>query len=349
MKPEDALINTLQRQFILKIDDAYGSVGVDDFKRCLSRLRSLYQNVTLSSYATITAFVGSHLLLKDKGIEMRTENIHSFVTLNLVLNLVDDDNVILYQIEDIDIASLSTRTFVYHWSAEEEHQDQFYIKGELHSFSEDVTPAEGSFFAVRTYSDLDEALKNYRDNFAPMCKGRALCESMTHTRLFFNPAPEELLQETLNDYLDSRLRNCDVKREHNVDDSHPVDIICRWRGTNHIALIEIKWIGKSLNENGEIGTSYSDARANKGASQLIGYIDANTDSFPRDVTIGYLVVYDLRRRNNNDISRIKMSRSDANFYKDIEINFNPQFELTRTNFKKPYRFFVKVSNDVYED
>ena len=349
MKTEEALIQMLQKQFILRIDDAYGSDGVDDFKRCLRRIRLLYQKITPSSYTTITAFVGNYPCLNGKGTEKRMDNVHSVSTLNLIVNLIDDEKVMLYQANDIDIIKMSSSTFIYHWIATEAHPDQFYIKGELQPFSGDVTPAEGSFFAVRTYSDLDEALVNYRDNVALMCRGRALAESMTHSRFFFYPAPEDLLQEALNDYLDNRLRNCDVNREHIVDASHPVDIIVRWRDTNHIALIEIKWVGKSLNKKDKIGVEYYDARANEGASQLVGYIDNNSDSFPRDITVGYLVVYDLRRHNNNDVNKTMMPRADANYYKDREIDYDPQYEVTRNDFKKPYRFFIKVSNDAYEE
>ena len=190
----------------------------------------------------------------------------------------------------------------------------------MYAFSNEETPSEGSFFAVRTYNDLDEALINYRDNVAISCKGKSLSESMTPTRLFFNPSPENKLQEALEEYLVYRLRNCTVKREHNVDDSHPVDIIVTWQGTNHIALIEIKWIGKSLNERGEMGVTYNEARANKGAAQLVGYIDNNKDSFPHHVTVGYLAVFDLRRKENNDPNALKISRVNADYFKEREIN-----------------------------
>ena len=349
MKADVALSQVLQRQFILKVDDAYGDKGVEDFKCCLSRIRSLYQRITLPRYATITAFVGNHSFLNGKGKEMRMDNVHSVEVINLTVRLVDDDSVIIYRDDEIEMGTLLERTFVYFWERGNENPDHFFINGTLEPFSDGVTPDEGSFFAVRTYGDLDEALINYRDNIAPMCVGRALIESMIPTRLFFYPGPEDLLQEALYEYLESRLRNCDVNREHNVDNSHPVDIIVRWRGTNHLALIEIKWIGKALNKEGAIGTTYSDARANEGAAQLIGYIDNNADSFPRDVSEGYLVVYDLRRKNNLDVSRTKMKRTDANHFEHIEINFNPQYDMTRMDFNKPYRFFVKVSNDVYED
>ena len=348
MSTEDNLITVLQNQFIVRIDDAYTDGVVDDFKMLIRQLRKLFRHINLWEYQTVTAFVGNIPAVRGTGKMMSIENIHAVDTTNLVVNFVTEDVTEVVNDNNIDIVTISADTFVYQWSATEANADQFFVKGERIPFSREVTPDEGSFFCKKTYNDLDEALVDYRDNFAVMCRGKALMDSMTPERLFFRPAPEKLLQEALYDYLYSRLRQCDVNREHNVDVSHPVDLIIRWRGTNHIALVEIKWVGTSL-KDGRISTTYADARANDGAHQLVGYIDNNQDSFPRDITMGYLAVYDLRRRNNNDPARTKISRLDANYYKGIEISYDPNYELTRKDFKKPYRFFIKVNNDAYQD
>ena len=348
MNAEDKLIILLQRQFLVRIDDAYTEGVVDDFKVFVRQVRKLFQNINLWQYQTVTAFVGNIPALTGKGRVMSIENIHAEDTKNLVVNFVKGDVTAVINDNNIDMDAISADTFVYRWSATDANADQFIVKGEKIPFSSEVTPDEGSFFCKKTYNDLDEAFIDYRDNFALMCRGRVLGESMTTERLFFKSAPEDSLQEALYEYLGSRLRQCDVKREHNVDTSHPVDIIIRWRGTNHMALVEVKWLGSSL-KDGEISTTYTDARARDGASQLVGYIDNNQDSYPKDVTVGYLVVYDLRRRNNNDATRTKIPRADANHYKDKEISYAPQYWLDRKDFKKPYRFFIKVSNDAYQD
>lgn len=351
MASEDIIIKLLQKQFVIKLDDAYCGDVVKDFKMCISQLRELYKNIDITQYATITAFVGKRDGLDGKGRVMQLQNIHSLDRDNLVVNFITEEKTLVFPIEELDVNSLSYDTFVYCWKREEVKADQFMIKGELVPFSEEDTPVEGSFFAVKTYNDLEEALINYRDNVAPMCRGKALEESMTSSRLFFYAAPEDLLQQALFEYLDSRLRQCDVKREHNVDESKPVDIMVKWRGTSHMALIEIKWVGKSLKKDDltKCSVCYTDARANKGAAQLVEYIDKNLDSFSRDVTVGYLVVYDLRRENNTDPTKTTILRSDANHYKDKEIVFNPQYHLVRKDFRQPYRFFIKVNNDAYQD
>lgn len=349
MKTEETLIRVLQKQFILKIDDTYGSDAVDDFKHCVSQLKKLYKVIDISQYDSVMAFVGNYPEYQTPCKTIAMDNIHSVSTKRLVVEFVDEDTLNVVQNDHFDAVVLSEKTFVYRWSANEKQADQFYIKGVLHAFSDEETPSEGSFFAVRTYNDLDEALINYRDNVALSCKGKYLSESMNEARLFFHPAPEENLQKALEEYLSIRLRHCTVKREHIVDDSHPVDIIVTWQGTNHIALIEIKWIGKSLNEDGAIGVTYTDSRANSGAAQLVHYIDNNSDSYPHHVTVGYLAVFDLRRKENNDPYAEKLIRSNADYYKEREINYSTQYETLRTDFKKPYRFFIKVSNNVYQD
>ena len=349
MKAEEALVRILQRQFILKIDDSYGDKAIDDFKLCVSKMKMLFKAIDISQYEAIQAVVGGHPELHAISKTMSMDNIHSVATKRLVINFVDEDTLNVLQDEQFDAEVLSEKTFVYRWVSGEVNADQFCIKGEWYAFSEEETPSEGSFFAVRTYNDLDEALINYRDTIAISCKQKTLSESMTPSRLFFYPSPEDKLQGALEEYLRLRLRNCTVKREHIVDDSHPVDIIVAWQGTNHIALIEIKWIGKSLNDKGEIGVPYSDARANSGAAQLVNYIDNNGDTFPHHVTIGYLAVFDLRRKENNDPKAIKLLRTNADYYREREIDYNPQYETIRTDFKKPDRFFIKVSNNAYQD
>lgn len=349
MKNEETLIRVLQKQFILKIDDTYGSKAIDEFKFCVSQLKKLYKAIDISQYESIIAFVGNYAEYQTSSKTMAMDNIHSVLTKRLIVEFVDEDTLNVVQDDHFDATVLSVKTFVYRWTANEKQADQFYIKGVLQAFSDEETPSEGSFFAVRTYNDLDEALINYRDNVALPCKSKYLSESMNETRLFFYPAPEENLQKALEEYLSYRLRHCTVKREHNVDESHPVDIIVTWQGTSHIALIEIKWVGKSLNNKGEISVEHSDGRANKGAAQLVNYIDNNGDSYPHHVTVGYLAVFDLRRKENNDPCAEKISRANANYYKEREISYNPRYETLRTDFKKPYRFFIKVSNNAYQD
>ena len=65
MKTEETLIRVLQKQFILKIDDTYGSEAIDDFKFCVSQLKKLYKAIDISQYESIMAYVGNYAEYQD--------------------------------------------------------------------------------------------------------------------------------------------------------------------------------------------------------------------------------------------------------------------------------------------
>ena len=110
--------------------------------------------------------------------------------------------------------------------------------------------------------------------------------------------------------------------------------------TYHIALIEIKWLGKSLDENGKITTNYSAWRAKQGAKQLADYLDSNRGQVPTHQTIGYLVVIDARRRGLNELS-ISVNYVNGLFYKDAEVKYSPEYHRIRNDFERPIRMFVE--------
>lgn len=96
MKAEEALVNILQRQFILKIDDTYGDKAIDDFKLCISQLKRLYKAIDLNQYESIVAFVGCCGEYQSVSKTMMIDNIHSVSTKNLVVNFVDADTIMWY-------------------------------------------------------------------------------------------------------------------------------------------------------------------------------------------------------------------------------------------------------------
>ena len=117
-----------------------------------------------------------------------------------------------------------------------------------------------------------------------------------------------------------------------------------------IALIEIKWVGKSLKEDGtDISCDYTDSRANTGAKQLVDYIDANRESYPSHITAGYLVVFDLRRKNNKNHTNTTISRANGDYLLRKELKMNPDYKRIRSDYKETYRFFIKVHRDAYID
>lgn len=348
MTSEEQIVKLLQQNCLLKVQQAYGADGTEDFKIFVERLKSLYRSIDLSQYSSVVA-VYRHSLLWG-GIRVSEDNVYQYCHNHLVVNFLDEEFIEIGP-EETTISELSDESFVYIWDPNYRVSDIFVIKGEEISYSQDPCSNGLSYFSVKTYKNLEDALVFYRDTMVVDAKQKALCDSMRNNRLFFKNAPEVLLQQALYEYLYASLRDAAiVKREFNVDESHPVDISIFFKSTNHIALIEIKWIGKSLKADmSGLSCEYSDSRANDGAKQLVDYIDANRESYPSNITSGYLAVYDLRRRRNTDSSKCKITREDGDFYRLKELNMDPDYKRIRPDYKETYRFFIKVAQDAYCD
>jgi DNA repair exonuclease SbcCD ATPase subunit len=109
--------------------------------------------------------------------------------------------------------------------------------------------------------------------------------------------------------------------------------------TVRIALIEIKWLGKSRN-NAKITSEYTQARALSGASQLADYLDMNKVQAPTHKTRGYLVIIDGRRAKlKKQTDRVNVL--DGMKYAGIEISYNPRYHDHRTDFELPVRMFAE--------
>ena len=116
----------------------------------------------------------------------------------------------------------------------------------------------------------------------------------------------------------------------------------KWTEANKAALIELKWICKSISLSNKV-TSYSDSRANSGAKQLKEYLDLGNTDTPNIISKAYLVVIDGRRNNIKNNTQTGINSSDGLFYENVEIQFdneNKFFERMK-NFEKPIRMFAK--------
>ena len=184
-----------------------------------------------------------------------------------------------------------------------------------------------SLFYSPVYKELDAALIDYDERFARNCICGYLSQMWKdNSRLEFVDKPEHYMRDSLFGYLRTVLRNHSVKREQNVDASHPVDIKVVWQSIKNNALIEIKWLGDSGK------TKYRDARANSGAKQLIDYLSSAKSEEPDKFFVGYLVVYDGRRGSKTDE------------YKDKDIKYNCEY-MSYTNMNY-YRFYLSQSSHI---
>lgn len=201
-----------------------------------------------------------------------------------------------------------------------------------------------SQFMLNYFMDLRQALLAYRDSMARTSKCHLLRMAWADgNRFWFDTKPEFRLRRALYNFLYSYLRcdDIDLREEQNVDDSHPVDIKIVWRMENRTALIEVKWIGKSIDLSSRtITANYGGARARKGAKQLAEYLESHRQEASNEDTRGYLVVFDCRRKRLN-MSTTELQREDGLYYHAKEIDYSPPYDKTRVDFDEPIRMFLE--------
>lgn len=198
----------------------------------------------------------------------------------------------------------------------------------------------GSVFCKPTFRNLGDALDNYRSKAA----AHSSCEVLKTAwhepaRLFLRAKPEHIMRRSLLQYLSNVLDDAEVRPEQNVDETHPVDIKVSFLLADLRAIIEIKWLGNSVNEDGTTTTYYSQARAITGAQQLAEYMDSSHEWGPGVKTRGYLVVFDARRKGLSH-GVTTLSPNDAMHYKDKEITYSPDHSTIRTDFAPPIRMYM---------
>lgn len=133
--------------------------------------------------------------------------------------------------------------------------------------------------------------------------------------------PEEIMRNDLCDYL-----NIYVKGTFNVelqlDSERKVDIYTEYNNMYYI--FEIKWLGKSINDNGDgVSTEYSHARARDGVKQTIDYIKEIIEKMDYRLKQGYLVVFDARdKKDDIDYQDYNNIEEDKKKYLDYFIRID---------------------------
>ena len=115
-----------------------------------------------------------------------------------------------------------------------------------------------------------------------------------------------------------------------------------WFGSRLRALIEIKWLGDSLTKDsdGTQFTSYRDARAQKGADQLVDYMDRELSTDPSGALRGYLAVFDGRRRGIINAEK-PIPSEDACYYREREIVLTRDWAAERNDVAPLVRYFLE--------
>jgi hypothetical protein len=232
-------------------------------------------------------------------------------------------------------------------------EDRFHI-GDQTRVLPPFVKGISSNFAEPTISDLAEALRVYGQEAK-----RVTCPILADVwefgrdgpRLVFKNKPEATMRSSLSRFLSVRLGpNASVRPEHNTDETKPVDIVVNWFGMTSRALIEIKWLGKSMSQSSsEVMprfTEYSDARAREGYDQLADYLDREATSDPKAALRGYLVVFDGRRRGVTAPDS-PITYTDGEHYRDREVSYGTDHAATRVDMESPIRYFLEARKSCY--
>jgi len=332
--------------FSVLIKEDYGSGGIERLTILTEKIAKIYKHLNFLSFERIIIFTAlDQGLSLDKVAGSNCNKCHSINNLTQIHGTeitieVTENLELLISVNFIpSLDLLRSNAVVY-----ERHQTVETILGKIQQRTLREIPNTDSYFAIKTYKELDIALEDYKVIVARYSDSCSELRNvwLDSNKIFFKPRPESKLRDSLIFFLKIRLRNTEVRPEQVVDASHPVDIKITWEYTTYLALIEIKWLGKSLMSigGGTFNQIYSHSRALEGANQLVDYLDKNKIQAPQKITKGYLVVFDARRWGTNTNTE-KLTKAQGFRYENNEINYNPDYSQIRSDFARPVRFFME--------
>jgi hypothetical protein len=342
----DTLHSLLTAEPLVVVNNHFGETGVTRAKGILRFLKKCARHSTVDEKSHLKVFT---LMKSDSRVDtLRISNAKAFqfgVTAlgsirDLTVEIREDGSPFVWHCIPSEIAGTLDEGIVYRLL---QGVENFLVCGSTIPVPKVIDGAI-SQFVLNYFTDLKQALLAYRDSMAKTSKCHLLRQAWADkNRLWFVNSPEFRLRRALHNYLYSYLRcdDIDLREEQNVNDKNPVDLKIVWRMDNRSAIIEVKWVGKSLDlSTGNVTAEYYDSRAREGAKQLAEYLEEHRQEASREDTRGYLVVFDCRRKRLSP-SATSVSRADGFHYQDREIEYNPRFHETRLDFEEPIRMFLE--------
>lgn len=308
-------------------------------------ITNIYKYLNYSSFESVSIYLALDKSAYLSSMGTNPTTVHSFENLTpltgekIVLEIKENGNIDVAIDYNLDINFVRSKGIIYTF---ERHNETEKIFGKEEYKKLLPIPGNDSYFSIQTFKGLEEALDYYKSKIARHSE----CETLKsvwydENRIFFKKRPEHYLRDSLTHYLKISLRNTEARPEQVMDRSHPVDIKITWALVNRLAIIEIKWLGKSLATRKKQFTNiYTETRARSGAEQLSNYLDENLRQSPTYATKGYLVIFDGRRMNCNTTTTL-IGKESAMKYVNSDIKYDPEFHRTRTDFASPVRFFME--------
>ena len=336
-----AMVRIHERLFTSMVNEVFGEAGSITLRKLLQFIHDLYRHLPIEHRKEPLVVLKT---VNDEPAQVEGEFVEMYAldgfsqthTGPLVVQILESGRILVWH-SSVDVTSLAGNAVVY---KHHDRQEWFYAKERV-SPVDKISATFSSNFALPIFGELHDALRHYqtrsiRHSACPIFNG---CW-YDAKRIFLRASPEDLMRDSLTKFLRDHMRgDVEVHPEQNVDTTKPVDIKVTWFNSNRLALIEIKWLGKSRNDT-KITTEYTESRAREGAEQLVDYLERNKPYSPVQVTRGYLVVIDARRGKTN-IDTISLTAEHGLKYASMEITYNPKFHEARTDFEAPFRMFAE--------
>lgn len=331
-------------------ESEFGNAGVDAIFRIMEVAKNLYKHLEperIKGAVIIFKKVASQnnsTLNQSPERPLDLSNLANQTITDLILEIGADEQLYRRLHNTHTLQDMASDAVVYH----NRNGTEEFLAGKQSKQVSRLDLASKSQFAVPTFSSLREALQKYETENIRESTCYIFRESWhDNERIFFKAKPESKMRNSLTQFLRNRLAgDFDVWPEQVVDESHPVDIRVQPKFTNNrLMLIEIKWLGISVAEDGHITARHYEPRAQEGASQLANYLDSQRQSAPSHIVQGYYVIIDGRRANLRE-GTTSISRADGMYFETQEITFNPAPHETRSDYDIPYRMFaIPVCSD----
>jgi hypothetical protein len=339
-----SVIDEIARElYVAAISREYGSIGVAALKELMTALRDLFRylepETLIHPLILCKAFDPNDLVLSEppNTTTFSLDTVPREIAGPSVIQMRADGVLLVWRNVTLDVKAISEKALVYMYQS---RQDFFIIRGDQRPVP-NPSSTHASVFAIPTFRVLRDALVDYRNRMIRTSRCKIFSQVWRDkNRLLLRSKPEAAMRDSLAQFLTSVLGgDVEARPEQNVDESHPVDVKVTWLFTNRHALIEIKWLGRSVGPSGET-TSYTDSRARAGAGQLADYLDKDKMQAPQKVNRGYLVVIDARRQGVHEAT-VAISKEHGMHYEHQEVAYDPKYHEIRNDFEEPIRMFAE--------
>jgi hypothetical protein len=339
----------LAQEPLVVVEREYGTAGTNRFKAILTFLKRCAQHSQVDAHSRLLVFsfwgpdgtVDTLRLAQAKPFLFGVT--HRGLIQNMFVEIREDGSPFFWPALPSEITTRIATGMAYRL---EQAVEVFEVKGRRHPVPKVIEGAI-SQFCVNHFTNLKEALMAYRDQMARTSRCYLLVEAWDDkdTRVWFRRKPEFILRRALCNYLVSCLRNDshELRPEQNVNEKNPVDIKVLWRMENRSAIIEVKWLGCSVEKKGakwRFTVNHAESRANEGAKQLAEYMEDYRRASPHEDARAYLVVFDCRRHRVGAAEK-NIDAARGMYFEKREITYNPRYHEQRHDFEEPIRMFLE--------